>query len=154
VTWPKVPTRPIFEEADEEEEVVPETEDSYQVIVFEIQAEVDEVVVDNNKKPRDVVTGSTYGGGRPPTESEGDDYSPYSQFSEQGHTFSHCGNEVATYRFPTCTYGYDVTCADCNEEWLGNEDDCPVGAHGFHNWKRKLIDTEGCYPGLKVVRRF
>jgi hypothetical protein len=31
----------------------------------------------------------------------------------------------------------------CNEKWMGNEDECPVGAYGFNNWKRKLVDTEG-----------
>jgi hypothetical protein len=70
VTWPEVPTVPVFEEAEEEEEVVPETEDSYKVIVFETQPEVNEVVV-----PPSVVTGSIYGGLQLPTESEGVNYS-------------------------------------------------------------------------------
>jgi hypothetical protein len=119
VTWPEVPTVPVFEEADKEEEVVPETEYSYQVIVFQTQSEVDEIVV-----PPDVVTGSTYGGSQLPTESEVDAYSSYSQFSsqfsDQGPTCSHCGNKMTTTRFSICTYGNDHTCADCNEEWLGN----------------------------------
>jgi hypothetical protein len=154
VTWPEVPTLPVFEEADEKEEVVPDTEESYQVIVFETKPEVDDVVV-----PPAVVTGSTYGGFQLPTESEVDDYLSFSQFSsqlsDQGHTCSHFGDEMSTSRCPICTYGNDhTTCADCNEEWLGNEDACPIGAHGFHNWKRKVVDNEGDDPALKVARRF
>jgi hypothetical protein len=42
VTWPEVPTLTVFEEADEEEEVVPETEESYQAY--------------NNNQPTSVVT--------------------------------------------------------------------------------------------------
>jgi hypothetical protein len=113
--------------------------------VFETQVEVDKFVV-----PPAVVTGSIYGGFQMPTESEGDTYSSYSQFSsqfsDQGHTCSHCGNVMATARCPLCTHGHDHTCADCNEEWLGNEDACLLGAHGFNNWKLKLVDTEGDDP--------
>jgi hypothetical protein len=131
--------------------VVPEAEDSYQVIVFETQPEVDEVVV-----PPALVTGSIYGGFQLPTKLEGDDYSSNSQFSsqfsDQGHTCYHCGNEMATARCPICNYGHGHTCADCNEEWLGNEDACPLGAHGFHNWKRKQVDIEGDDPALKLAR--
>jgi hypothetical protein len=87
---------PVFEGSEEEEEVVPGTEDSYQIIVFKTQPEVDEIVVYTNNRPPDVVPGSTYGGFQLPTESEGDDYSSCSQFSsqlaEQGHTSSNCGN--------------------------------------------------------------
>jgi rRNA maturation endonuclease Nob1 len=51
------------------------------------------------------------------------------------HTITcyHCGNGMTTARCPTCTYGVDFTCANCNEEWMGNDDDSPVGAHGFRN---------------------
>jgi hypothetical protein len=85
------------------------------VIVFETQPEVDEGVV-----PPAVVTGSIYGGFQLPTELEGDDYSSYSQFSsqlsDQGHTCSHCGNEMDTARCTIFTHGHNHTCADCNEE--------------------------------------
>jgi hypothetical protein len=61
---------------------------------------------------------------------------------------------MATGMCPICISGHDHTCADCNEEWLGIEDACPVGAHGFHNWKHKLVHTEEDDLDLKVARCF
>jgi hypothetical protein len=101
--------------AETEDVVVPETQNYVQVIVFETQPEADV-----NNQPRDVATGQKYCGFIQPAESEGDDYSSYSQLSsqlsEKSYTCYHCGNGMATARCPTCTYGVEFTCADCNEE--------------------------------------
>jgi hypothetical protein len=131
--------------------------------VLEKQPEFDDVVVNLlphkvNNQPRDVAAGHNYDGFHPPTESEGNKCLSYSKFSEQGYPCCHYVNRMANARCPACTSGVDFTCADCNDEWLCNEDDCPVGAHGVHNWKHTLVDTKGQevssidYPELNVAR--
>jgi hypothetical protein len=112
----------------------------------------------DNRPPYDTA-GHRCGDFHPPTDSEGDEYSSYSQLFEQGSTCYHCCNAMTTYLCPTCTYGVDFTCAGCTEEWFGNEDDCLIGDHGFYQWKRKLGNTKGhdmfgidC-PVLKVARQ-
>jgi hypothetical protein len=136
--------------AGTEEVVVPQTKYPVQVVVFETQPEADV-----NNQPRDVVAGHKYGGFIQPAESECDNYSSYSQLasqqSEKSYTCYHCGNGMATVWCPTCTYEVEFRCAEYNEEWLGNEDDCPVDARGFHNWNRKIVETEGL-PALKNAR--
>jgi hypothetical protein len=68
-----------FEEGDEEEVIVPATQESLQVVVLESPPEVDEVVVDLLPNEVDnqhcnVAAGHNYGGFYPPTESEGNEY--------------------------------------------------------------------------------
>jgi hypothetical protein len=127
-----------------EDDMVPQTQWYLQVFVFETQPETD---IDTQPQPHNVAVGHIYGGFHHPTESEGDDYLSSSQFSsqlsEQSYNCYHCDKGMATDQFPTCTYGVEFTRADCNTEWMSNYDDYPVGAHDFHNWKRKLLDTEG-----------
>jgi hypothetical protein len=88
----------------EDELVVPETQESAHMVVFETQPESE---VDT--QPHTVAAGHTYGGFRPPTESDGDEYLSYSQISshllDQGYICYHCGNGISTAWCPTCTSG-------------------------------------------------
>jgi hypothetical protein len=68
----------VPEMEDTVDEVEPETQESLQVAVFETQPQYD---VANQPRDVDIAAGHKYGGFHQPTESEGDDYSSYSQLS-------------------------------------------------------------------------
>jgi hypothetical protein len=130
--------------------VVPETQETVAVIVPETQETV-EVSVPETKEtvvdllPHEVINPCPnadkfkYGGLFPPTLSEGDNHSSYSQFESQfsnpdGYTCFHCGRVMVAQRCPNCTHGVEFSCVHCDVDWLGPENDCTKASNGNHQW--------------------
>jgi hypothetical protein len=81
---------------DEEEVVVPETQETVSVIVPETKETIVELLPHEVINPCPNAAKFMYGGFFPPTLSEGDNHSSYSQFESQlsypgGYTCLHCG---------------------------------------------------------------